>query len=422
MNDQKSAHESVTEHVERIPSPPPAPARRPWRWIVAVVVLGIIALLAWQQPWEQLAHSARRGGGRPTAGQAVGVAAAARGDMPVILNAIGTVTPLAAVTIKSQISGYMTDVAFTEGQIVKKGDLLARIDSRPYEAALAQYEGQLTRDQALLKNAQLDLARYQKLIKQDSISGQNVDTQAALVLQDQGIVASDQAQIDMQKLNIAYCHIVSPVAGRVGLRQVDPGNYVTPGDANGIVVIAQLQPISVLFTLPEDNLPQVMARLRAGASLTVTARDKGNTTTLATGALATVDNQIDPTTGTIKMRATFANDDGALFPNQFVNVALLVDTLKDMVLVPTAAIQHGTPGTYVYRLNADNTVSVRKVTVGQSDGSNTVVTEGLSAGDRVVIDGADRLRDGATVTIPADRNTSGQPSDKPTGRHTKPKG
>ncbi len=320
-----------------------------------------------------------------------------KGDMPVTMNALGTVTPLANVTIRTQLSGHLTEVAFKEGQMVQKGDFLAQIDPRPYQIALAQAQGQLLHDQALLKNAQIDLERYSKLSSQDSIARQQVDTQQSLVQQYQGTIAADQAQVDNAKLNLDYCHITSPIAGRVGLRQVDAGNYVQPNDTNGIVVITQMQPISVIFSLPEDNLPLLMRRLKSNATLQVTAYDRNQAEKLATGGLMTIDNEIDTTTGTVKLRAYFNNTDGTLFPNQFVNVVLLADTLHDTVVVPLAAIQHGAPGTYVYVVKPDNTVQVRPVKLGPSSGDNVAVTEGLAQSDEVVVDGVDKLRDGAKV-------------------------
>jgi membrane fusion protein, multidrug efflux system len=327
------------------------------------------------------------------------LAAAAAGDIDITLNALGTVTSLATVTIRSQISGYLVKVAYQEGQIVKKGDLLAEIDSRTYELALAQAQGTLQRDRALLATAQLDLKRYQDLAKTNAIPRQQLDTQSSLVSQYQANIISDQAQIDNAKLNIAYCHIVAPISGRVGLRLIDQGNYVTAGDATGLVVITQLQPISVVFTTAEDNLPQIQKRLRAGATLPVTAFDRTGTTKLSVGALKTIDNQIDTTTGTVKLRAEFADDDDSLFPNQFVNVRLLVDVQRDATVIPTSAVQRGAPGTFVYLINPDSTVAVRPVTLGVGSGERVAVSSGLSPGDRVVIDGADKLRNGAKVTV-----------------------
>ncbi len=325
------------------------------------------------------------------------VARAAVGDIDITLNALGTVSSLATVTIKSQISGYLINVAYQEGQVVKKGDLLAEIDSRPYELALKNAEGALARDQAMLQSAELDLKRYQDLAKTNAIPRQQLDQQVALVAQDKGNVLSDQAQIETQKLNIVYCHIVAPVSGRVGLRLVDQGNYVTPNDATGLVVITQFQPITVIFPVAEDNLPQITSRLKAAKSLPVTAFDRSGSVKLATGELKTLDNQIDTTTGTLKLRAEFANEEDTLFPNQFVNIRLLVDTLRGATVVPTAAIQRGAPGTFVYLLNADQTVTVRPVTLGPSNGDRVAIESGLADGDSVVIDGADKLRNGAKV-------------------------
>ena len=334
-------------------------------------------------------------------------AVAATGDIDITLNGLGTVTSLATVTVKSQISGQFIRIDYQEGQMINKGDLLAEIDSRPYQLALAQAEGALERDQALLQAAELDLKRYQDLAKTNAIPRQQLDTQVSLVAQDRGLVVSDKAQIDTQKLNIAYCHIVSPVTGRAGLRLVDPGNYVTANDATGIVVITQLQPISVIFTVAEDNLPQIVKRLRAGATMPVTAFDRSGATKLATGTLKTLDNQIDTTTGTLKLRAEFANEDDSLFPNQFVNVQLLIDTLHDATVVPTSAIQRGAPGTFVYLVNAD-TVTVKPVTLGPASGERVAIQEGLAPGDRVVVDGADKLRNGARVALRgADGSTGG---------------
>jgi multidrug efflux system membrane fusion protein len=331
--------------------------------------------------------------------QAVRTAPVVPGDMPITFNALGTVTPLATVTVRTQIAGQLQQIGFTEGQMVKKGDFLAQVDPRPYQVALEQAQGQLAHDQGLLAQARSDLIRYQTLTKQDSISRQQVDDQVFLVQQYQGTVAADQGTIDTAKLNLTYCHIVAPVDGRVGLRQVDQGNYVQLSDTNGIVVITQLQPMSVLFTLPEDQVPAVMKRLAAGASLPVAAYDRANTTQLASGTLLTVDNQVDTTTGTVKLRASFSNTDLSLFPSQFVNARLLVDTVHGALLVPSAAVQRGAPGTYVYMVAPDSTVKVVPVKLGPADAENTVITTGLKAGERVVIDGADRLRDGAKVNV-----------------------
>jgi multidrug efflux system membrane fusion protein len=319
--------------------------------------------------------------------------------MPVTLTQLGTVTPLATVTVKTQINGYLTQVAFQEGQMINQGDFLAQIDPRPYQVALAQAESQLTKDRALLKNAELDLERYNTLAAQNSIAKQTRDTQVSLVAQYQATVKTDQAQIDAQKLNLNYCHIVSPVTGRVGLRQVDPGNYVQTNDPNGIVVVTQLQPISVILTIPETNLAEVMKRVRAGATLQVTAYDRTATIELGKGTLETIDNQIDTTTATVKLRAIFDNQQEILFPNQFVNVRLLVDTIHDIVIVPSAAIQRGPSGTFVYLVKPDHTVAAQPVKLGPRSGPRAAILAGLRPGENVVVDGVDKLRDGVEIAL-----------------------
>jgi membrane fusion protein, multidrug efflux system len=323
---------------------------------------------------------------------------AQQGTVAITLDELGTVTPLATVTVRTQISGQLMNILFQEGQTVAKGDLLAEIDSRPYVHALGQAEGQLARDQALLKNAELDLARYRKLVAQDSIPRQQLDTQDSLVHQYVGTVETDQALVDNARLNVAYCHITAPISGRVGLRQVDQGNYVQTNDTNGIVVITQIQPITVIFTVAEDELPAIMTRLHAGAVLPVTAYDRSRSAELATGRLTTVDNQIDTSTGTVKLRAEFDNADLKLFPNQFVTVRLTVDELHDVTTIASAAVQRGAAGTFVYLIKPDDTVTVRPVTLGPSEGERAAVQSGLAPGDQVVVDGADKLRDGAKVT------------------------
>jgi multidrug efflux system membrane fusion protein len=376
---------------------PPRPRSRLRGRLTVLIGLALIAGVAWwiyQRPQPAATRGSRFGQMPPVA-----TAAVQSGDINVTINALGTVTSLATVTVRSQISGYIVRIAFTEGQLVNKGDLLVEIDSRPYELAKAQAEGNLKQHQAMLQAAQLDLERYQSLAKTNAIPRQQLDAQVALVQQDQGLIMVDQAQIDTAKLNIAYCHIVAPVSGRIGLRQIDQGNYVTANDANGLVVITQLAPISVLFTTAEDNLPPILKRVQGGAMLPVTAFNRNGTQQLATGQLLTFDNQIDPTTGTVKLRAQFDNKDSALFPNQFVNVALLVDTLHDTTVVPTSAIQRGAPGTFVYVVGDDRKVSVRKVELGPVDGERVAIKSGLTTGERVVTDGADKLRDGIEVTL-----------------------
>jgi multidrug efflux system membrane fusion protein len=383
-------------------------------WLMLVVAIAGAGVWYFPRPGHQAQNPGRPQAGAPVP---VGVARVDKGDMPVTLSQLGTVTPLAMVTVKTQISGYLMQVAFKEGQMVNKGDFLAQIDPRPYQVALEQAEAQLAKDQALLKNARLDLERYNTLVTQNSIAKQTRDTQASLVAQYQATVQADQAQIDAQKLNLTYCRIVSPVTGRVGLRQVDAGNYVQTSDPNGIVVVTQLQPISVIFTLPEDNLPVVMNRVRAGATLPVTAYDRTGTTEIAVGRLETVDNQIDTTTGTVKLRAIFDNEQETLFPNQFVNVSLLVNTLRETDIVPRSAVQRGAPGTFVYVVKPDRTVGVQKVKLGPTDGQRIAVLSGLQPGESVVVDGSDRLRDGAKVTVPpTDR------SDAAAGRSVPPGG
>ncbi len=398
-------------------APRPTDTPRSRRKLIAFGVLAAVVAggLLWWHPWSRGTgapdNAASQGGGRKRGGpsalaglpQPVQVAAATQGDMPIVLNALGTVTPLANVTVKTQLAGYLQSVAFQEGQMVHKGDVLAQIDPRPYQVALANAQGTLARDQALLATARLDLKRYQTLVAQDSIATQTADTQASLVKQYEGTVETDQAAIDSAKLNLTYARITAPVSGRVGLRQVDPGNYVTPSDANGLVVITQLQPMSVIFTTSEDNLPSILKQVNAGSALPVTAYNRNNTTALATGSLATLDNQIDTTTGTVKLRANFANADNMLFPNQFVNTRLLVDTLRGATIVPTSAVLTGSIGQFVYVVKPDNTVTVRKVTPGPVDGERTSIAAGLAVGERVVTDGSDRLREGSTIMIPAER-------------------
>jgi multidrug efflux system membrane fusion protein len=338
---------------------------------------------------------------------AVSVAQVTMGDINVRIPALGTIVPLQSVTVRSQISGQLQKIAFKEGQLVHAGDFLAQVDPRPYEATLAQQRGTLRKDQSLLADAKLDLKRFEELIKEDSVAQQQLDTQRALVEQYEGQIESDQAQIRATELNLTYCHIVSPVTGRVGLRQVDVGNYVTPGDTNGLVIVTQLDPITAIFAVPEDYVEALMQRVHDDkATLQVEAYDKGSNTKLAVGKLASLDNQIDTTTGTIKMRAQFDNKDGKLFPNQFVNIQLLQNTLHDQMLMPAAAVHRGAPNgvnsTFVYLVNADKTASVRPVKLGVADGETVAVVSGLNEGDMVVTEGGDRLRDGAPVELPAD--------------------
>jgi multidrug efflux system membrane fusion protein len=344
-----------------------------------------------------------RGGGQNLP-VAVAVAKVTPGDIQIRIPALGTVTTLANVTVRTQISGTLQKILFVEGQLVHEGDIIAQIDPRPYEAALQTAQGNLRRDQALLADARLDLKRYEGLVKEDSIAVQQLDTQRALVDQYIGTIESDEGQVKTAEVNLFYTHIVAPATGRVGIRMVDQGNYVTPGDANGIVVINQLQPISVIFNIPEDNVLGVMKKVRQGVPLAVEAYDRANSVKLAEGRLLTVDNEIDTTTGTVKLRAQFDNADGSLFPNQFVNVQLLEDLLKNQLIMPNSAVRRGAPNgvvtTFVYRVNADSTVTVRPVTLGVADGERVAVSAGLVAGDLVVTEGGDRLREGAKVQLP----------------------
>ena len=371
--------------------------------IILLVLLGLGLWLGWHF-WPR--HAPPAGGGNvPVRGgqtppQPVGATTIDKGDIRIILNELGTVTSLDTVTVLSQISGQLTEVGFQEGQLVKKGDFLAQIDPRPYQAALEQAQGTLAHDQGLLEQARTNLKRFQTLGRQDSIAQQQLDDQKYLVAQYTGTVQTDQGAVDNAKLNLAYCHIVSPIDGQVGLRQVDAGNYVQTRGTSGIVVITQMQPISVLFAVPEDNIADIIQRVRSGATLSVEAYDRANVKLLATGTLGTVDNQIDTTTGTVKLRAMFANPDEQLYPNQFVNARLLVNTMQNTVRVPVQAVQRGEPGTYVYVINANNTVAVRPVKVGPTDGAYMAVLSGLQVGEKVVTDGTDRLRDGAPVIVP----------------------
>jgi multidrug efflux system membrane fusion protein len=381
--------------------------------LTSILALLLVAGIIW---WSRQGSAPQQGGGaRNAAPMSIVPEVVGKGDIGINLNALGTVTSLATVTIRTQISGYLMKIDFKEGDEVKKGDLLAEIDPRPYEATLAQAKGQLARDEAMLKGAQVDLTRYQGLAAQNAVPHQTLDTQIALVAQDQGTVEADRATVKSAEVNLQYCRIVSPLDGRVGLRQVDQGNYVTPGDANGLVVITQLQPISVLFTVPEDNLQAISKRLQAGAVLPAAAYDRSGATKIADGTLQTFDSQIDPTTGTIKLRAQFPNESTVLYPNQFVNIRLLLDTRKDVTTISTAGIQRGVPGTFVYLVNADNTVSVRPVQLGVTEGDHVEVRSGLTPGDRIVIDGADKLRDGAKINLRTEADTSKSPEPDKSG-------
>jgi multidrug efflux system membrane fusion protein len=391
--------------------------------IAAVIVVGGYFLARSTTPAQTGGGRFGRGGPGGPGGLAmpVGAAEVAAGDINITLNALGTVTPLRNVTVSAQISGQLLDVKFKEGQMVQQGDVLAEIDPRPYQAALMQAEGALARDQALLANSKIDLERYQTLFKQDSIAKQQLDSQDSLVHQYEGTVKSDQAQIQTAKVNLTYTKINAPVSGRVGLRMIDPGNNVQNG--GGIIVITQLSPIDVLFTLPEDSLPAVQKKMHAGTPLGVDVYDRSGQTKLQTGALASLDNQIDTATGTVKAKAEFANADESLFPNQFVNVRVLLDVLHDATVIPTSALQRGAGGLFVYVVATDRSVSVRQIKTGPTEGERVAVTSGLKIGETIVTDGADKLREGSKVELPGDTppaanaaQGTGQQGERPRGQ------
>jgi membrane fusion protein, multidrug efflux system len=390
--------------VERVDEQPaltrPVARTRHWRWIIVALVVIAAAVAAWFWFGRGAADPAKAGKGDPNARAVPVVAAPARkGSIDVYIDALGTVTPRNMVVVRTRVDGQLMTVAFREGQDVKAGDLLAQIDPRPFEVMLTQANGQMAHDQAQLKNAQLDLERYRTLLTQDSISKQQVDTQEALVRQYQGTVATDQGAIDNAKLQITYSRITAPISGRVGLRQVDPGNMVHASDSNGLVTIAQVKPMTVIYPVPEDNVPRIVKRTQSGEEVAVDAYDRGGRTKLATGRLLTFDNQIDTTTGTVKLKAEFPNQDGLLFPNQFVNVRMAVETRADATLVPTAGIQRGAPGTFVFLVKQDQTVSVTPVKVGTTEGETTEVLSGVEPGNLVVVDGADKLREGSKIEL-----------------------
>lgn len=382
--------------------------RSGWLWLLILALISVGGYFYFFAPQKSETSAAtqsatgknggRRGG---NGGQAMPVvtATAKTGDISIYLNGLGSVVPLNTVTVKPRVDGQLMRILFREGQVVKQGQPLAEIDPRPYQVQLTQAEGQYARDQALLKNAQVDLERYKTLFQQDSIAKQQLDTQEAQVRQYEGALKVDKGQIDSAKLQLTYAQVTAPASGRIGLRQVDQGNIVHASDTNGIVVITQLQPITVVFTIPEDNIPSVMKKLQAGSKLSVDAYDRSQKTKLATGTLLTVDNQIDTTTGTVKLKAQFSNEDYSLFPNQFVNTRLLVEIRKGLTVIPTAAIQRGTQGTFVYVVKDDRSVTVRAVKLGPSQGDDTAIDSGLAPGEMVVVDGADKLREGAKVEL-----------------------
>lgn len=366
-------------------------------WLIGLLLLGGAGYWAWQRPTaEPAAPAGKPGAGRPFPVQAVVVKP---GDIDITLAALGTVTARNTVTVKPRVDGQLVRINFREGERVKAGEVLAEIDPRPFQAQLDQVSGQLARDQALLANARLDLERYRGLLAKDSIAKQQVDVQEAQVRQYEGVVKADQALVDSAQLQLSFTKVTAPLAGRLGLRQVDVGNMVRSSDAAGLVVITQTQPINVLFTIPSDNLSPVVSRLRAGESLTVEAFERDGKAKLASGHLQTVDNQIDTATGTVKLKAEFANADDRLFPDQFVNVRLRVETRKEALLIPLAALQRGTKGSFVYVVGPESAVSVRPVVPGPASGDVVAIEQGLSAGEQVVTDGLDKLREGAKVEV-----------------------
>lgn len=369
-------------------------------WLVTILFLAALGvggyfLVRWVLHRNTQAVTA----GRSAAGRVEPVVAATarRGSMNLYLDGLGTVTPLNTVSIKSRVDGQIVKVSYTEGQFVKQGDPLVEIDPRPFQVQLEQAQGQLAKDQASLKNAQLDLERYQSI--RQSVTQQQLDTQQATVQQFEGAVKSDQSQVDNANLQITYCHITAPISGRIGLRLVDEGNMVHANDSNALAVIAQLQPISVIFTVPEDKISQVFSRPDHGQGLPVQALSRDLQTTLASGALAAIDNEVDPTTGTVRIKANFDNKDDALFPNEFVNARMLVETKRGVVIVPSAAVQRGPDATFVYLVNPKQTIELRNVTLGQTEGEQTIIESGVSPGDVVVTEGVDKLQPGTKVTV-----------------------
>ena len=404
------------------PAPTPrTPVSRRSRWIGSVVAVLALALLGWwawhltHQTPDRSAGPAGGGGGAARGGpggpggargappSTVGVAVARRADIPVVIEALGTVVPAANVTVQPQVSGMLAQVLFKEGQMVRKGELLATIAPEPFQMALTQATGARLRDEAQLEAARVTLQRYNTLLGQDSIARQDVDTQAALVKQLEGTVTIDRANEGTARLNLGYTRIVAPVAGRVGLRPVDAGNYVTTGTTNGVALITQVAPIDVTFAIPQDRVPEIQARVAAGVQLPVAAWDRARTRRLDAGTFSTLDNQVDTTTGTVKAKARFANTGGNLFPNQFVNARLLLRTIAGATVVPVTALRHGPNGDFVYVVNEDKTVALRNVTRGEAGVDDVAIATGLELGEQVVTEGGDRLKDGARVQTSVDR-------------------
>jgi membrane fusion protein, multidrug efflux system len=429
MNDNKSKTElplALPPGEPQLALPPPAPpasGRRPRRSkFVWLLVPALLAGAIWGYAhWSKASASTtpatgagKRGDGKGADIAQVVAARARRGNIGVYFNGLGTVTPLYTVIVKSRVDGQLMEIHYREGDTVHQGDLLIQIDPRPFEVQLTQAEGQMAKDEAALANARIDLARYQTLLTQNAIPEQQVATQQALVMQDEAVVKSDQGQVDSANLNLVYCRITAPITGRIGLRLVDPGNIVHASDANGLLVITQIQPISVLFTVAEDQLPIVLQKMRT-ATLQVDAYDRDMKQKLARGTLTTVDNQIDQTTGTVRLRATFDNQDGSLFPNQFVNARLLVQEKRGVVLLPSAAIQRSSNATFVYLIKSDSTVTARNITEGTTEGDDSEIVSGLNDGDTVVMTGADKLQEGSKVNAQFPQGSSKNASQKKEG-------
>ena len=391
------------EPQKQLSSGPKPRRHRGWIWILLLALLAAGGYYYWSHRTPAASSSTGKNGGQRGqgggAGAPVDAAKARRGNIGVYVTGLGAVTPIYTVTVKTRVDGQLMQVLYKEGDMVKQGDKLAAIDPRPYQAQLTQYEGQLIRDQALLDNARIDQARYETLLKQNAVPEQQLATQIALVKQDEGIVKNDEGLIESVKVNLIYCNITAPISGRVGLRLVDPGNIVQTSDTTGLLVITQIQPISVIFTIAEDQLPPVLAKHLAEQKLPVDAFDRDMKKKLASGSLTTIDNEIDQTTGTVKLRATFDNEHNELFPNQFVNARLLLQEKTKVVLVPSAAVQRNSTSTYMYVVKPDSTVTLRQVKVGTSDDINTEITSGVQEGDVVVLSGVDKLQEGSKVAV-----------------------